>query len=228
MSSLKTRPLHSLFLFAQNCELCAAPSETEPVCAACAAELPSLPPHCPQCAEPSHDNALCGNCLKRAPAFDRTLALWRYEFPSDRLVLSLKYRARTALAGFFARSFLAHATTVDLIVPMPLHRKRLAERGFNQALEIARPLANTLGLPIDPRCARRIRDTAPQTALPFESRAKNVRGAFACDKNLSGKTVAVVDDVMTTGATLNELARVLKRAGAARVENWVIARTMPD
>ena len=167
--------------------------------------------------------------MKRAPVFDRTLALWRYEFPCDRLVLSLKYRARTALAGFFARSFSAHAMPeVDLIVPMPLHRKRLAERGFNQALEIARPLASMLGLPVDPRCANRIRDTPPQTALPFEARAKNVHGALACDKNLSGRTVAVVDDVMTTGATLNELARVLKRAGATRVVNLVVARTMPD
>src|SRR6266705_333512 len=115
---------------------------------------------------------------------------------------------------------------VDLIVPMPLHPKRLAERGFNQALEIARGLARYRGTPIEPRGVLRVKDTPPQTELPYEDRARNVRGAFLCELDLSGASVAVLDDVMTTGATLNELARVLKRAGANRVENLVIARTV--
>ena len=109
---------------------------------------------------------------------------------------------------------------------MPLHPKRLAERGFNQALEIARGLARDLGRPIEPRGVLRVKDTPPQTELPYEERAKNVRGAFLCKLDLSGASVAVLDDVMTTGATLNELARALKRAGATRVENFVIARTV--
>jgi len=148
--------------------------------------------------------------------------LWRYEFPCDGLVQALKYRARLALAGFFARNRATRPIPeVDLIVPMPLHPARLAERGFNQALEIARHL----GRPIAPRGVLRVKDTLPQTELPYEERAKNVRGAFLCRLDLSGASVAVLDDVMTTGATLNELARVLKRAGATRVENLVIART---
>jgi predicted amidophosphoribosyltransferase len=109
---------------------------------------------------------------------------------------------------------------------MPLHPRRLAERGFNQALEIARSVARHLGRPIEPRGVLRVKDTLPQTKLPYEERAKNVRGAFLCKLDLSGASVAVVDDVMTTGATLNELARALKRAGATRVENLVIARTV--
>ncbi len=211
-----------------DCLLCGEESGPELLCAACAAELPALAEHCPQCALPSPAGAVCGSCLDRPPHYDRTLALWRYEFPCDRLVQALKYRARLALSGFFARSLASRPLPeVDLIVPMPLHPKRLAERGFNQALEIARGLARRLGRPIEPRGALRVKDTPPQTRLPYEERAKNVRGAFLCKLDLSGASVAVVDDVMTTGATLNELARALKRAGATRVENFVIARTVP-
>jgi ComF family protein len=153
--------------------------------------------------------------------------LWRYEFPCDRLIQALKYRARLALAGYFARALVSRTLPeIDVIVPMPLHPKRLAERGFNQALEIARGVARPLGVKMEPRGVQRVRDTAPQTGLPYEDRAKNVRGAFDCALDISGASVAVVDDVMTTGATLNEVARVLKRAGAARVENLVIARTV--
>ena len=211
-----------------DCLLCGEESGPELLCAACAAELPALAEHCPQCALPSPAGAVCGNCLDRPPHYDRTLALWRYEFPCDRLVQALKYRARLALSGFFARSLASRPLPeVDLIVPMPLHPKRLAERGFNQALEIARGFARHLGRPIEPRGVLRVKDTPPQTELPYEERAKNVRGAFLCKLDLSGASVAVLDDVMTTGATLNELARALKRAGATRVENFVIARTVP-
>ena len=212
----------------QDCLLCGEESGRELLCAACIAELPALPESCPRCALPSPVAAVCGSCLNHPPHFDATLALWRYEFPCDRLVQALKYRARLALAGFFARNLASRPIPeVDLIVPMPLHPKRLAERGFNQALEIARGLARNLGRPIAPRGVLRVKDTPPQTELPYEERAKNVRGAFLCKLDLSGVSVAVLDDVMTTGATLNELARVLKRAGATRVENLVIARTVP-
>ncbi len=207
----------------QDCLLCGEESGRELLCAACIAELPALPESCPRCALPSPAAALCGNCLNHPPHFDATLALWRYEFPCDGLVQALKYRARLALAGFFARSLASRPLPeVDVILPMPLHPKRVAERGFNQALEIARHL----GRPIAPRGVLRVKDTLPQTELPYEERAKNVRGAFLCRLDLSGASVAVLDDVMTTGATLNELARALKRAGATRVENLVIARTV--
>jgi len=212
----------------EDCLLCGAESAPELLCAACAPEFPALPETCPRCALPSPTAAVCGSCLNRPPYFDATLALWRYEFPCDRLVQALKYRARLALSGFFARNLASrHLPEVDLVVPMPLHPKRLAERGFNQALEIARGVARHLGRPIEPRGVLRVKDTLPQTELPYEERAKNVRGAFLCKLDLSGASVAVVDDVMTTGATLNELARALKRAGATRVENFVIARTVP-
>jgi len=210
-----------------DCLLCGAESGPELLCPACIGELPALPESCPQCALPSPAAAVCGSCINRSPHFDATLALWRYEFPCDGLVQALKYRAQFALAGFFARSLASRPLPeVDVVLPMPLHAKRLAERGFNQALEIARGLARYRGTPIEPRGVLRLKNTPPQTELPYEDRAKNVRGAFRCELDLSGASVAVLDDVMTTGATLNELARVLKRAGARRVENFVIARTV--
>ena len=212
----------------EDCLLCGGEGGPELLCSACIAELPALPESCLRCALPSPAAALCGSCLNHPPHFDTTLALWRYEFPCDRLVQALKYRGRLALAGFFARSLASRPMPeVDLIVPMPLHPKRLADRGFNQAREVARGLARHLRRPIEASGVLRVKDTMPQTELPYEERAKNVRGAFLCKVDLSGASVAVLDDVMTTGATLNELARALKRAGAIRVENFVIARTVP-
>jgi ComF family protein len=211
----------------EDCLLCGAQTGSEPLCTACVGELPALAESCPRCALPSPAAAMCGTCLNRPPHFDATLALWRYEFPCDRLVQALKYRAQLALAGFFARSLASRPLPeFDVVLPMPLHPRRLAERGFNQALEIARGLARNLGRPIEPRGVLRVKNTPPQAELPYEERAKNVRGAFLCKLDLSGVSVAVLDDVMTTGATLNELARALKRAGATRVENFVIARTV--
>jgi ComF family protein len=224
LRSAVVRSLHG-----QDCVLCAAASGERLVCAACAADLPRLVDACPQCAGPSPGGAACGGCLAHPPQFDATIAPWRYEFPVDRLVLALKFGRRLALAGLFGAALgdCAAGRRVDALVPMPLTRARLAERGFNQALEIARHLARHSGLPLAPHLARRVRDTAPQTGLPHDARAANVRGAFECDADVAGRTLAVVDDVMTTGASVAELARTLKRAGAARVENWIVARTWP-
>jgi len=207
--------------------LCGGHSGIEVLCAPCASDLPRLPERCPRCALPSPGGATCGACLADPPYFDATRALWLYEFPCDRLVQALKYRGALALAPFFAHSLAEQSLpAVALVVPMPLHPARLAQRGFNQAAEIARSLCRRTGSAFAARGARRLRDTAAQADLPYEERTRNVQGAFACDLDLSGKAVALVDDVMTTGATLNELAKVLKGAGAARVENWVIARSV--
>jgi ComF family protein len=216
-------------VLAPECLLCGARAGESMLCDACEEHMPRLPPACPLCATPSPDASVCGACLARPPAFDATLAVWCYEFPVDRLVQSLKYLGNLPVARLFgealARRMGERATQVDLIVPMPLARERLRARGFNQAVEIAR------SLPRRARIARteieRVRDTARQTDLPYADRARNVRGAFACSRALDGLRVAVVDDVMTTGATLAELAGTLKKAGAAGVENWVIARTLP-
>jgi ComF family protein len=212
---------------AQDCLLCSGASGHELLCAGCREDLPLLDESCPRCALPQPGGGFCGQCLADPPHFDRTVAVWRYDFPCDLLIQALKYRARLPLAGFFARALAARIQPcADLVVPMPLHRSRLAERGFNHALEIARGLESRTGHDPAFSCLRRIRPTTPQTQLPFKERAANVRGAFVCAADVRGKRVAVVDDVMTTGTTLDEVARVLKAAGAASVDNWVVARTL--
>lgn len=120
---------------------------------------------------------------------------------------------------------------VDLIIPMPMHPTRIKERGFNQALEIAKVLDNVLtenhAKKLDYKSATRQKLTPPQASLPLKERVKNIKGAFQVNSDLTGKRIAIVDDVMTTGASLNELAKTLKKAGASHVECWVVARTLP-
>jgi len=158
------------------------------------------------------------------------VAALAYAFPADALVRALKYRGALAcarpLAGALADA-LDSEPYPDLVMPMPLAPRRLRERGFNQAMEIARLVGAEFGLAITANGCRRSRESAPQASLPWKERAANVRNAFACELDLEGKTVAVVDDVLTTGATLNELALTLKRRGAREVWGWVVARTPP-
>jgi ComF family protein len=197
------------------------------LCAACGAELPRLVPQlCPSCALPTPDGQVCGRCVTDPPAYDATIAVLAYDFPADALVHALKFRGELALAPFLGRLLSAKAApwSVQRVIPVPLSAPRLRSRGYNQALEIARHVARDR-LDID-ACVRE-RDAAPQMDLPWDARRKNVRGAFRCRRPLAGATVAVVDDVMTTGSTLDEMARTLKRAGAVRVVNWVVARTLP-
>ncbi len=218
-------------LLGQDCLLCQAASGEKLLCEACARELPFTALACPRCAAPGAATAECGACIADPPHFDASRAAFVYTFPVDALVQSLKYGGQLALAGLFAQEWYRRsggARGPDLIVPLPLHPARLAERGFNQAAEIAKVLSRLSGIAMDARLARRVRNTAAQTALPWRERATNMRGAFACDSDLAGLNIAVVDDVMTTGATLDEFARTLKKNGAARVENWVIARTTRD
>jgi ComF family protein len=218
-------------LLPQDCFLCGAPAGDDLLCKACIASLPQMPAAlCPRCALPAPGASVCGACLKTVPHFDATHAVFRYEFPLDRLIQSLKYAHRLACAGFLGRMLTQVALPFrpSLIVPVPLSAARIAERGFNQALEIARPLLRALDVPVELAHIHRRRDTSPQAGLPWKQRAMNVRHAFECEIDLTGHAVLVVDDVMTTGATLGELAHTLKAHGAARVENLVVARALRD
>jgi ComF family protein len=214
----------------QDCLLCGAPSGETLLCGTCSDELPRPPvATCPVCAETVPGGGVCGSCLRTPPQFDATLAAFRYVYPADKLIQALKYQRRIATADFFARAMLAGLRPEgDVMVPLPLHPARLAERGFNQSVEIARPLARALKLPLELDGCVRSRDTTPQASLPWKARKKNIRGAFECRIDLTGKSVIVVDDVMTTGATLDEFARTLKAHGATRVTNWVAVRTLSD
>ncbi len=169
----------------------------------------------------------CGACLADAPAFDHICAAYAYAFPADALVQALKYRGQLAIAPLLGEALTrALDAKPDVLVAMPLSNGRLRERGFNQAHEIARHVARATGIVLLNDACRRVLETPPQAALPYKARAKNVRNAFVCDANFDGKHVAIIDDVMTTGATLNELAKKIKRAGAARITGLVATRTL--
>ena len=216
-------------LLPQDCFLCGAPSGDALLCGPCGNDLPRLPVlRCPVCALPTPGGETCGACLKQPPHFDATHCGFRYDFPVDQLIQALKYRYRLVIADYLAKSLLAVSPPAqpDLLLALPLSTQRLRERGFNQALEIARPLARQLGLPLLLDGYARVIDTVPQTSLRWQERQKNIQGAFECAVDLSGKEVVVIDDVMTTGATLNEFARTLKKHGAAGVTNWVVARAL--
>jgi ComF family protein len=217
-------------LLPQDCTVCGQDCGDRLLCAACEADLPLLVgPLCPVCALPSAEGFRCGACQASPPHFDATLAAFRYAFPVEHIVHGLKYRHRLPLAGWLAGALAARigVAAVDCVMPLPPSARRMKERGFNQAQEIARPLACRFGLPLLAEACARVRDGAPQASLPWKERQANIRHAFECRVDLTGKRVAVVDDVMTTGATLNEFARALKLHGATRVENWVAARTLP-
>jgi len=213
----------------QPCLLCGAPSQSRAWCAACDAALPYLnSAHCPVCALPTWDSATCGHCLQNPPHFKRTVAAYAYAFPLDKLVLAFKYGEKFHLAASLSDR-LAQCVVVrpDCLVAMPLHPARLRERGFNQSLQLARRIGQQLDLPVLPYACQRVRNTPSQSTLPWKERSKNMRKAFSCSTDVAGKHVAVVDDVMTTGATLNELALALLNAGASEVSAWVVARTLP-
>lgn len=219
-------------LFGGACFLCRG-AASELLCPACAADLPRIGAgRCPRCALASAGGAVCGRCLARPPAFDATVAALEYRFPADVLVRELKFAGQLALAPLLG-TVLAEAVRAcgaprpDCAVPVPLARSRLVSRGCNQAMEIARAAARALAVPVRSELCERVRETPAQTDLPLAGRAANVRGAFACPGLAAGLAIAVVDDVMTSGATLDEIARALKAAGAAYVVNWVVARTPP-
>lgn len=213
----------------QPCVLCGVRARNSLLCPNCSADLPLLPEHrCPQCALPSPAGLTCGACLKKPHEFQGTEAVYRYGFPLDVLIQHCKYGGAQELSDLFAAA-LAHRlhghTLPDLIVPMPLHAARLRDRGFNQALEIGRRLGNRIHLPCHHAC-RRVRDTPPQAGLDLKGRQRNLRGAFICDDSLAGKRIALLDDVMTSGSSLNELAKAARRAGAVEISAWVVARTL--
>jgi ComF family protein len=218
-------------LLPQDCVLCDGSTQGFIACEPCMQSLPRLPDHCPRCALPAVSNTLCGACQRHPPQFDATFAACRYDFPLDRLMQAYKYDGTLAMGALFAHllgNVLIGSPNVDLIVPLPLAPRRLRERGFNQSHEIARRLGSRTGIDVDPMAATRIRDTTVQAKLPVDDRSRNVRNAFTATSAVIGRRIAVVDDVMTTGATLEEFARTLKSHGALHVENWVVARALLD
>lgn len=230
-SRLDIRSIIKQILPAQPCLLCGARVADAALCPGCRDDLPRLPAaRCPRCARPTPLGETCGICLRRPPAFAAATAVFRYAYPFDILAQRLKYHGELAvarlLAEFLATALAGRDDRPDLLIPMPLHPLRLRERGFNQAQEIARHLARQLRLPLEPQALRRLRHTPAQVGQDLAARRRNIRGAFAADQALDGLRIALLDDVMTSGASLNELARTARRAGAQHVEVWILARTL--
>jgi ComF family protein len=218
-------------LLPQTCTLCGIASGDFLLCISCSVALPSLVCACPVCALPAPTSSACCDCVARPPPFSAAIAPWVYAFPVDRLVHAFKYSGRLALAEPFASALVAAIERrarppPDALVALPLSPARQRDRGFNQAGEIARRVAQAIGRPLVAGLAR-TRDSPPQAALAWADRARNVRGAFLANRSLAGRRIAIVDDVMTTGATLGAAARAARRAGALEVEVWVVARTLP-
>jgi len=219
------------FLAPQRCHFCHARGPA--ACAACIAALPWNDSACRACGLPlrgQDPGSTCGDCLQVAPPQDRTWAAFRYAAPVAQAIVQLKFHRRFACArvlGHLMADRLARRPEPlpEVLVPVPLAPARLRRRGYNQAHEIGRSLVEGLALELAPRAARRLRTTGEQTRLDAVARRENVRGAFHVDSaRVRGRHVALLDDVITTGATISELARAARAAGATRVEAWAAAR----
>ncbi len=187
---------------------------------------------CYRCAEilepPATAPVLCGRCLSRHPAFDETVAPFIHQGAIRHLIGSLKFGANYKNARLLGLLLAEHlkqtAELPDLIIPVPLHKIRYRQRGFNQAIEIARTVAKEMQIPLDLTSCKRHRDTPHQTQLPAKKRRKNLKNAFSIIQPIHARHISILDDVMTTGTTAHELAYALKKAGASRVDVWVCAR----
>lgn len=230
------------WLILPRCQVCAAPlgprGREAPLCPACAARLPArLGGYCPGCgclsADPLTPPTLCAACRTEARPWDGFGFYGAYEGLLRQMILSFKFGRDLAhgrvlgqlLVSALARTETFHPDGPDLVAPVPLHPRRLCWRGFNQSLELARAVSARLGRPIAARALRRIRPTVPQSSLPGRERLANIQGAFAGDPaHVRGRSILLIDDVMTTGATIDTAARALRAAGAARIEALVLAR----
>jgi ComF family protein len=221
------------WLFPPTCLLCGdAGTAGRDLCPACAKSLPLNHPACPRCATPlPFETGLpCGACQHEPPAFAESFALFRYQNDGETgyLIKSLKFHARHScarlLGDLLADALAGRESRPELIIPVPLHRSRYRERGYNQSLEIARIVAQRLRIRLDFNTCIRSKNTQSQTELNAEERRRNVSRAFALTRPLQARHVAIFDDIVTTGSTVNELAKALRKAGAEKVEVWACAR----
>jgi ComF family protein len=222
-------------LWPSTCVLCRARGGTaRDLCAACERDLLVNEYPCERCAlplsAPAPTGTVCGSCIRGKPLFDASFVPFRYAYPLDRLIQRFKYHRQTSIGRVLGELFVMRLQRAQrhslphAIVPVPLAPRRFRERGFNQAYELARSVARATELPLAGALIERVRETQEQAGLPRKRRRRNVRGAFkTCGSNLPGH-VAIFDDVVTTGSTVNEVAKVLRRVGVQRIEVWAIAR----
>ncbi|WP_174873468.1 ComF family protein [Vogesella oryzae] len=232
LSNLLGHLVDSCSLFEQHCQFCGQRPAPHGVCQCCLPALPyQITARCPQChAQVNSGHAPCGDCQQLRPAFDRLLAAYDYDYPLDGLIARCKYGPQPALQGALAglmRTLLQRHPALpvpDLIIPVPLAAARLAARGFNLPDALADALAVTMRAPLARDLCWRKRNTVPQAGLDRTERLANLRDAFGVKHRCDGLFIAIVDDVASTGATLHALSKTLKKAGAKRVEAWVLAK----
>jgi ComF family protein len=214
-------------LLPYHCLLCDETNSETAICQHCLADLPWHPTNsCMQCGLVAN-SLICGHCLKQPPYYDRTHAVFNYIYPVDALLQHYKYRHALHLSQAMGEllSEKLIGKNLDTLIAMPLHPNRILDRGFNQSLEIAKIAAKISAIPLDIVSCHRVKDTPPQASLALKARISNIKGAFICTGDFRGKRIAIIDDVMTSGASLNELAKTIKGAGASEVHCFVIART---
>lgn len=224
----------SRIILPPRCVLCQSPGHADlDICQSCYQSLPFIQHACAQCALPLEvevgADSLCGHCLNQPPVFDRSLSLMRYENKAVQLVTRYKFHNSLSYSRLLAELFLSKLVDVekpDCIVAVPLYSKRLYERGFNQSHELGKIIAKKLDIPLISEAVLRIRETQQQTGLNAKQRRRNIHGAFAVVEPIKYRHVVLMDDVVTTGSTVNELARVLKKAGVQTVSVWSIARAV--
>ena len=221
-------------IFPPTCLLCGDPSESDwDICPACLKSLPYLDNACSVCGLPlaAPTASVCGDCQKNPPPQDRLIAPLRYEEPVRHLIKGLKFGSRLAharlLGALLAQRVRHQPDLPEILMPVPLHPSRYRERGFNQALEIGRVVAHCHNIPLNYQIIRRTRPTHAQAQLHADERRKNLRRAFQLTHDLPWRHVAIIDDVVTTGSTVAELATTLRQAGASMIEVWACARALP-
>ncbi len=215
----------------QECLLCGTRTKHFGLCETCLLALPYYTTsQCSVCGIPTEKSQICMQCQQNPPNFQRTIIGFHYDYPFDKLIQRFKYQMDLTIGyhlGVLFAEQIAHSNLLqtDIILPMPAHPQRLKTRGFNQAVELAKILGKKLNLPVQTDCCHRIFDTQRQATLSREERSTNLIDAFVCEDRLRHCRVALVDDVMTTGATFDAFAQAVTAAGAARVERWALART---
>lgn len=220
---------NSLIRPSRHCAFCGA-STLRDICRDCDADLPRIDIGCRHCGIPLAHDGLCGDCLVAPPTYSRCIAPLRYEAPISHLVGSFKYQGNFNHGRILSRLLIErlereHVASIAALIPVPLHWRRRWQRGFNQSEIIADELSRTLKLPMQARCLKKIRGGASQQGLDAEARRRNLRDAFVCGRDLQGLNLALIDDVVTTGATANAIAKILLNSGAASVQLWALART---
>jgi len=219
-----------LKVFPTSCFICnQAGHNSLDLCADCLKDLMPLEQCCSICSiELTTQNNVCGRCLKNTPHFDRVETPYRYHGSTQFLIQQLKFQSKHCCARIIGSLMVRHLKplnkTPDALIAVPLHKKRMIERGFNQSELIAQHLHQQLNIPLLKQHAKRLRNTANQSSLHAEERRKNIRNAFSYRNPNNISSVAIIDDVVTTGATANELAKTLKQAGVEKVEIWAFAR----